>query len=444
VAEPVPRCALHPGFEASHVCRICGKLLCDRCAARRITEHKVELRVCPCGGMAVPLPKQYKIARPDSLLLYPANRDGILVLLGLGLMVQLLAWMTEFPLARPLGILLEAGLVFGYLFRVLRHAADGHDLVPGPADLIEVFDIFGPGVQGLLLPILYSIPAVAYAYWTGDVFRNPGQLLSDPIFLALFLLGLLVLPLGLVSTALSRKLWPALNPLLLVQAIAAAPKEYAYALSLFWLGTTLSAGLCFVLLFAMFPLFDVPIVSFFVGALHVTASLYLPMVTARALGEYVATAGERLGYWADRTPAPPAEHDDSDPRSVTDLIAAGEQQRAVAAYYELKRRESDFGGIGPDDLLMLAGWLEQAEDFREATTNLRRVAVKFKEHPRAAESLLRCARLHHRKLAEPDNAEKLVRYLLEQFPEAAVADEARQYLEELAELGRPARPEDTF
>jgi hypothetical protein len=224
-----------------------------------------------------------------SALKWPLQREGVLccaaaavILWGLGAM-------------GGLGGLIADGIVLAYLFQIVRHTARGEDDFPAPADFRGFFeDVLGPLFRMLLVSVWLFGPAMMWAFYSagGDMGRylesNVLASRSLPV-LALLALGAFLFPMALVAASLPGPIRQVLNPLIVVGYAIRLRTDYAILAGFCLLCSLLEAllGAMSGPLFSRFPFSDL---------WRDFVLLLVPMAMFRAIGLFVRTFGDVLGY----------------------------------------------------------------------------------------------------------------------------------------------------
>jgi len=271
-------------------CTRCEKVLCPACAA-----PSSGLVLCTyCGALADTLRDRRSVLRPFrseilAALRWPFQRAGVLSCAASAVLLWLLG------LSGGLGGLIADGIVLAYLFQIVRHTARGGDDFPAPDDFRGFFeDVLGPLFRILLASVWVFGPAMIWAYWSagGDMGRylasNVLASRSLPV-VALLALGAFLFPMALVAASLPGAIRQVLNPLVVIGYAIRLRADYAILAGFCLLCSLLEALLNAISgpLFSRFPFPDL---------WRDFVLLFVPMAMFRAIGLFVRTFGDRLGY----------------------------------------------------------------------------------------------------------------------------------------------------
>jgi hypothetical protein len=271
-------------------CTRCEKVLCPACAA-----PSSGLVVCThCGALAGAIRERRAVLRPFrdevlSALKWPLQREGALCCAAAAVILWALGAMGG------LGGLIADGIVLAYLFQIVRHTARGEDDFPAPADFRGFFeDVLGPLFRILLVSVWLFGPAMMWAFYSagGDMGRylETDVLASRSLpVLALLALGAFLFPMALVAASLPGPIRQVLNPLIVVGYAIRLRTDYAILAGFCLLCSLLEALVNAISgpLFSRFPFPDL---------WRDFVLLFVPMAMFRAIGLFVRTFGDLLGY----------------------------------------------------------------------------------------------------------------------------------------------------
>ncbi len=274
-----------------------------------------------CGGLArrltVHRSEQSPLTRTlPRALAWPFQSGGLFTLTAIAAVLWLL---------RPIGAaVIGWGVAIAWMFQIIRHTGAGHDDIPAPEDFRGIFDdVLGPIARGLFASLWFVAPLIWWLLATHQLhFPLDG---AQPIHLNAFawlllLAGTLLSPMALVAGALGSPFSTLLNPFAIVGLSIKVGRDY-WLTSLFCLACSLLGGV--VVDYAELLREHGPPLS---GLFASLISLYFPTVYFRALGLFVRTRGDALGWGgagAYRVPL-------LDAKPVHELKSA-EEQRADGA-----------------------------------------------------------------------------------------------------------------
>lgn len=291
----MPACHNHPDAPAGWRCPTHG-LLCPACTGVRPAGYG-QLEACAqCEGMVERLRAPRRLLHPLSSVLlsslwFPLQKSGLVTLLASALVLRALFFFGT--LAGLLGV----GVLVAHLFQVVRHAAAGGDDFPSPDEFRGLFDdVLGPLLRIALAGLWLVLPLLAWRLGN----EHPLPVFFEALFgwgsvplwpLLIFLASALLLPMGLIASALKTQLRNVLLPAHLVLGPARLGLDY-WLLSLFSLLCAL-AGLSLVQRTQTFFLHHpVPLSSLLVTLV----GLYPAFVAFRAMGLLVRSRGDELGW----------------------------------------------------------------------------------------------------------------------------------------------------
>ena len=318
VAAPPPapakndkRCARHPANVAQHICPKCRAYACDTCGSLSSAGGKPKV-FCPvCGAKAQPLAEfergqAERQARADlsfqqqvkGVFKYPFGKGGLALLIigslmffGLDVLVTW-GWKFRFIMLKAVssvGILalFSAGYLCAWLQKILFATAEGEDDVPGWPDFMDWKD-------DIVMPFRLAIAAFvasfgpAFGYLIFHAVNDSEMRL--PVLFPLFALGFIYFPMALLAVAMSNN-WLAVNPLVVMPAIARLNLQYVVACVVFF-GMVLVRFVSESLLHAVLPIPVLP------GLISSFIALYFLCVEMRLLGLLYFTNKKRLGWFS--------------------------------------------------------------------------------------------------------------------------------------------------
>ena len=305
------RCARHPANVAQHICPKCRAYACDTCGSLSAVGGKPKV-FCPvCGAKAQPMAEFEAVqaarrAREDlsfqqqvkGVFKYPFGKGGIALLIigslmffGLDVLVTW-GWKFRFIMLKAVssvGILalFSAGYLCAWLQKILFATAEGEDDVPGWPDFMDWKD-------DIVMPFRLAIAAFvasfgpAFGYLIFHAVNDSEMRL--PVLFPLFALGFIYFPMALLAVAMSNN-WLAVNPLVVMPAIARLNLQYVVACVVFF-GMVLVRFVSESLLHAVLPIPVLP------GLISSFIALYFLCVEMRLLGLLYFTNKKRLGWFS--------------------------------------------------------------------------------------------------------------------------------------------------
>jgi hypothetical protein len=422
-----------------------------------ITIHRAERRPFP--------------ARIPETLWWPLGRSGILSILGLGAVLWLLR-KGGLP-----GLVLGAGVWWGFVFNVIRLGASGEDEL-GPPDFSDVFsDVVSPAIRGVVATAVIWVPAVAYlATAVLAAGATPGEALRDPVVWLLAGLGVAYGPAAILVAAAGGSFLSLFNPLVGVAVIVRLGRDYW--LAAVSVGALLLADLAVeVVVQLAAAALRVPFVSAWLAE---SAGCFLPIVAARILGVLLHVRGDALGYGVSASYLEPALGPGAVPRGAEPVLATetapdepvraidlGEPAPAPApaprapaataaariaaaaaaapaepagaigaalAANDRPRAAALFAAYrGPDAALPARTLFEVARAAADAgqhalSARALHAAGTGADAAVAPNALLVLARVYERRLARPAEAQQVLSYLVARWPDSDAARSARESL----------------
>jgi hypothetical protein len=271
-------------------CTRCQRPLCPACAA-----PSSGLVVCTyCGGLAEVLRERRAVLRPfrgeiASALRWPFQRAGVLSCAAAAVVLWLLGALGG------LAGLVADGIILAYLFQIVRHTARGGDDFPAPEDFRGFFeDVLSPLFRILLASVWMFGPALWWTFYAsgGDLTR----FLSSDILaarslpvLALLAAGAFLFPMALVAASVRGPLTQVVNPAIVVGNAIRFRGDYLL-LAAFCLACSIAEALLNAICETVFARFPFP------ELWRDFVLLFVPVAMFRALGLFVRTFGDRLGY----------------------------------------------------------------------------------------------------------------------------------------------------
>ncbi len=310
-AKDANRCARHPANVAQYICPKCRAYACDTCGSLSAARGKPKV-FCPvCGAKAQPLAEFEAVqaarrAREDlsfqqqvkGVFKYPFGKGGLALLIigslmffGLDVLVTW-GWKFRFVMLKTVssvGILalFSAGYLCAWLQKILFATAEGEDDVPGWPDFMDWKD-------DIVMPFRLAIAAAvasfgpAFGYLIFHAVNNSEMRL--PVLFPLFALGFIYFPMALLAVAMSNN-WLAVNPLVVMPAIARLNLQYVLACVVFF-GMVLVRFVSESLLHVVLPIPVLP------GLISSFIALYFLCVEMRLLGLLYVTNKKRLGWFS--------------------------------------------------------------------------------------------------------------------------------------------------
>ncbi len=473
-------CRYHPTRPAQWVCDTCGATFCPDCILVRTHETGLQtqtLHLCPnCRIPARWLGIENAIApfwqRLPRFFLYPFNRWS------LTLMVAVAALSTLFAgrgVISAVARLLLWAVTIKYSYAALTATASG-DLKPPPLDAKSLSDDFGQVFKQIILFIVIGIGLAAAAFAGGR-----------PLAIAYYLVAMLLAPAMIILLATTNSLIGALNPVLFIGLTTRI--GWSYLLLYFFVSLLGSAPMILGrFMFRYLP----PTAALFLFSL---AKVYYAIVSYHLMGYVILQYHRRIGYEVSfedfRDPdneKPAVETDENElllnrvnrlvqegrhdealealeaaagkedfqdvrlsqryyallklkergdllrehrPRHLDLLSSAGHKQEALQVYGECL---ADDGAFTPpaDTLFKLGSWFNESGKSKAAITAFNRLVKAYPEDPLVPRAYFRAAQIFHDRLMNPERARRILRGLLNKYPDHEIASRAKTYLSHLA------------
>lgn len=293
-------CKFHPHAPAKFSCPQCKRTFCELCV-----NHRQGLHVCrACGVECVPLkPAPVQTVREETFFSlargafrYPLKGDGLILLLGGGLLFLLLdaaKFILRFVpgygwVALLLVTVFGVGYLTRYLQKIVTGSAQGDIDMPDWPDVSDYSEeVTSPFFQLVGIAAFCFAPAAALKIY--EVFTHNVPWVGWAMTV-LIMAGAVYFPMAFTAVALFDSL-AALNPMLIIPSILKIPKEYALTIVLFAVVLTLRW-------------LAVSVLPEFLGINHVLPAiigdflgLYLLAVLMRVLGLLYFTKKEKLGWF---------------------------------------------------------------------------------------------------------------------------------------------------
>ena len=233
--------------------------------------------------------------RIPEIFSYPLKGNGIFALVGL----------TFFSLTMKLlpgfGGLLTTGLTFTFLFNVIKATGQGKKDIPSFSEYFDYWDnIVLPNIRGTLTYAITILPLAIYVVfllkdrsaltaWDLQTFL---KLLSNPLFVILFFLGIFYFPMATCLAAINENVFHMLNPLIGLNLIRKTFSSYSLLFLFVCIFTGLNIGAS-IILDSVFTALHFPSVGYF---FKVFSGLYFSTISAATMGFWVFQNGETLGY----------------------------------------------------------------------------------------------------------------------------------------------------
>jgi len=493
-------CLNHPQREESWFCPQCQVSFCNDCVDVKMYGH-VKVEICPRCKDKVLTIERFRPATPfwnrlPEIFRYPFEDAGWMRLLIIGVVAVFVLGLatiglmsgTLFGLLGAMGLYtIYYGINISYFYLVISKSEAGDLKPPEWASISGISDLSWPTTQFMLTTLVVFMPGLIFLFIllgaAGFDFSQLGiWIATPPVILALVLFGLLglaILPMGLLLIGVFRKVSYAWNPIIIFGQIMKIPKEYLAALGFLIILEILSMIVWFVLRFFSIALGG----GFFAGVIKIfinsSVNFYFMVVAGHVLGYLAYQCRFQLGWWHDtqaasrpampetvaaaRSQAHPdlvegfrylkqgsldlsessfqavlqAEPDNREAlRGLVDLAKERQDEAGVkkwaGKFLDLALRQQDLEGalavyqemgsafpalaLEPRAQLALAKALREKERFFEAASLLRQFAVNFPDDPRAPKALYQCGELLLKQEGQAENARKIWEYILQRYP----------------------------
>jgi hypothetical protein len=508
-------CINHPAREEAWLCPQCQVAFCDDCVDVKMYGH-VKIEVCPRCKDKVIKAESVRPAVPfwnrlPELFRYPLIDEGWIRVAVLGVVGIVLLGLAQLgvmsgTLIGILGALLLVGMYYGiiitYFYLVISKSEAGELKPPGWPSISGLSDLTWPAFQFILTTLVVFMPLLVFLFLlfglSGFNEHQMAVYLKDPAILLLLgllgLVGLAILPMGLLLLGVFRSVMNAWNPVIIFGQILKIPKEYFIALGFMLVLGLIYIGVQVGLFFFNVALgggFFAAVMRIFIGS---AVFFYFLVVLGHLLGYLAFQCRFQLGWWHDtRAPQRPVfiepaatAHAQTHPdlvqgfrdfklgafeRAEASFLAVLEQEpenpEAVKGLYSLALERQDEAGAmklsarhlelclrrpdleaalaafqeirakfpapawDPRVLFALAKGLREKQKYFEAAAVLRQFAVSYPDDPRAPKALYQCGELLLKQDGQQENARKIWEYLLKRYPGHELAPHVQAGLKQL-------------
>ena len=493
-------CLNHPTRDEVWFCPQCQVNYCDDCIDVKMYGH-VKVEICPRCKDKVLRVEKYRPAVPfwsrlPDIFRYPFADEGWIRMVILGVVAIFLlglAWLGFISgsfigfLGGLLLILIYYGLVITYFYLVISKSEAGELSPPGWPSISGLSDLTWPVIQFTLTALVVFMPLLVFLFFLfavgGFSEHQMGLHLKDPAILVVLgllgLVGLGILPMGLLLLGVFRSVMNAWNPVIIFGQILKIPKEYLAVLGFMLVLGLVYTGVQVLLYFINLGLgggFFATIIRIFVSS---AVFFYFMIVLGHTLGYLAFQCRFQLGWWHDtRThqrpafiepvaTAKPQNHPDlaqgfldlkqgaleraeqsfldalkqepDYPEAVKGLYSVALERKdeeaakklagrylelcllrqdldaALAAFQEVRGRLPSLAW-DPRTLFALAKGLREKEKYFEAAGVLRQFAVSYPDDPRAPKALYQCGEMLFKQADQRENARKIWEYILQRYP----------------------------
>jgi len=497
-------CINHPAREEVWLCPQCQVAFCNDCVDVKMYGH-LKIEICPRCKDKVTKAEIFRQTlhfwnRLPDILRYPFIDEGWVRVVVLGVVAIFILGVAQigfasFRVSGNLmglfgGLLFSAmfyGIIISYFYLVISKSEAGDLNSPGWPSISGLSDLTWPATQFTLTTLVVFMPLLVFLFLLFALsgfsdhqmwlyLKNPGIILVMGL---LGLVGLGILPMGLLLLGVFRSVMNAWNPVIIFGQIMKIPKEYLIAL-----GFMLGLGLVYVGVQVALYFFNVALGGgFFAGVIRIfissTVFFYFLVVMGHMLGYLAYQCRFELGWWHDtQAQARPVmvepvamsraqtqedlvegfrdlkqgaldraeasflavlKTEPDNPEAVKGLYQLALERRDEAAAQKLAGRSlelylrrpdldaalsafqeirSKFPSLAwdPRALFALAKGLREREKYFEAASVLRQFAVSFPDDARAPKALYQCGELLLKQDGQQENARKIWEYLLQRYP----------------------------
>jgi len=506
-------CINHPQRAEDWYCPQCSVGFCADCVDVKMFGH-VKVEVCPKCRDKVLSVAQYQAPVPfwnrlPEIFQYPFQDDGWMRIMVIGFVAVVLLGLAQIGmmmggiigLMGAMGLrIIYSGLVISYFYLVISKSEAGDLKPPEWASISGINDLTWPTIQFMLTTLVVFMPVLVFLFIllgvSGfDLETFAAMLKSPAVLVALGLLGLVglaILPMGLLLLGVFRSVMNAWNPVIIFGQILKIPKEYLAALGFMIILEAASVIVWIVLRFMDLALgggFFAGVIKYFINS---TVDFYFLIVAGHVLGYLAYQCRFQLGWWHDTreprpaAPAPvapePQVHPDlfegfrslkgraferaemsfqsvlkDEPdnpeaaRGLFDLARERGDESGVAfwgnKFLDLSLRRGDVAGahttfqeirnafpalaLDPRIMIALAKGLREKENYYEAATVLRQFAVSYPDDSRAPKALYQCGEILLKQANQPENARKILEYLLQRYPSTELVPHVQNLLKQI-------------
>jgi hypothetical protein len=471
----------------------------------------VKVEVCPRCREKLYRVDRFKEPAPfwtrlPGIFRYPLEDDGWMRILAIGLAAVVLQGLGYLGLVLGgfLGLLAAIslftfyyGIVFSYFYLVISESETGKLKPPEWGSYSSLTDFRRPVTQFMATCLVVFMPALLFFFLllgsSGFDIAELGQWMKSPgiiiLFLILGLLGLAILPMGLLLLGVFGTARMAWNPVTIFGQIMKIPKEYTALLGfliLFILVAVIVRVAFFFIKAALGGGFIAVILRLFIDN---AVEFYFLVAFGHILGYTAYQCQYKLGWWKETREVKEAmkapvqaihpnleeglalvsqgafnraadllevvlqdepnnrialrgmlsvycgQKKEDKAREVAQRLFAyylqdNDQEGTATAYQEMVAAFPKFVLPGRQQII-IAKWLRGQKKFMEAAAAYRQYAVAYPDDSMSAKALYQCGVLLWKQCSQPDNARRIFEYILKRYPQSDLIQFIRDALKEL-------------
>lgn len=281
------QCKATYNFDASKLSEKGFQYKCNKCG--NMVTFKRSVKVASEAGMPEDTgyeeDSQSFIETLPTVFVYPLHGDGLWILGAGTFMFGIVGFFRHYNIIPFIGMILGfiiSGYLAAYLMKIISHSADGEKEVPDFPDFVDFQDsIIAPAFKVMGATVLPIIPTLAYYF-----LARPELGFRDPIVIILFLIGLFVIPMCLLTISLTDSI-SSINPLFIIPSILKTFGSYIVAFGML-------VVIVFLELTAKNLIASIPFLRYFIESF---LTLYFIMLEARVIGLVYYSNRERLNWY---------------------------------------------------------------------------------------------------------------------------------------------------
>ncbi|MDB6122264.1 MAG: domain containing protein, partial [Pedosphaera sp.] len=287
-------CKFHPKSPSRWLCPKCGQQYCDLCVSTRATNAGTAHLCRPCAVECNPVNVKIDVAaiakktnffaQLPGVFSYPFKHGGLFILICGTIFFAVVEFLSAFSWYLQ-AILI--GYTFAYMQNVIHSTAAGDEGEPTLPNITNIVgDILVPCIRLIVIVALCFGPAIALAIWV----PFGGGMAAVIEVRAAIGVGCIYFPMAFLAVAMFDS-WTAINPLVVIPAIAKVPVHYMVAFIFLAIVVVVRwAGDAVLPLIIPVPVIPT-VISSFIG-------LYFLTVNCRILGILYYCNKPKLGWFS--------------------------------------------------------------------------------------------------------------------------------------------------
>jgi hypothetical protein len=286
-------CKFHPKSPSRWLCPKCGQQYCDLCVSTRATNAGTAHLCRPCAVECNPVNVKIDVAaiakktdffaQLPGTFSYPFKHGGLFILICGTIFFAVVEFLSAFSWYLQ-AILI--GYTFAYMQNVIHCTAAGDEGEPSLPNITNIVgDILVPCIRLIVIVALCFGPAIALTIWV-PFGGGSAALIGVPLAIGI---GCIYFPMAFLAVAMFDS-WTAVNPLVVIPAIAKVPVHYLVAFVFVSIVAVVRwAGDAFLPMLIPIPVVPT-VISSFIG-------LYFLTVNCRILGILYYCNKPKLGWF---------------------------------------------------------------------------------------------------------------------------------------------------